>query len=304
MRLPNMSSGPLTALNGPLQRRLARLLYPPHTQPDDFLWPRGEAALLPMDSVSWRVFSNPIALLLGGVAAVLLELAEPRVRSGVWEHTSFRTQPLLRLQRTGYAAMMTVFGARSRTEAMIQRINAAHGRIRGVTPAGDFYRADDVELLTWVQATASFGFVQAYAACVDPLSADERNLFYSENQAAARLYGVQSPPVSEADFYALLERMRPRLEPSPVVMEFLDIMRTMPLLPAPLRPVQSLLVKAAVQLLPADILRLLGLADSRWRLAAWQWRLVRAFGRGADQLDLATLPIHLARARLAMNSRD
>ena len=61
---------------------MARLVYPPGTQPADFLQPPGEAALLAADSVSWRVFANPVALLVGGVAAVLLELAEPRVRSG------------------------------------------------------------------------------------------------------------------------------------------------------------------------------------------------------------------------------
>jgi hypothetical protein len=49
-------------------------------------------ALFEPDSVTWRVMKNPVALVVGGFAAVILELAEPRVRSGVWEHTSFRTR--------------------------------------------------------------------------------------------------------------------------------------------------------------------------------------------------------------------
>src|SRR5207237_581182 len=56
----------------------------------DFCAPPGEAALVAADSISWRIFKNPVALFIGGVAAVILELAEPRVRTGVWEHTSFR----------------------------------------------------------------------------------------------------------------------------------------------------------------------------------------------------------------------
>src|SRR5260221_12901408 len=54
----------------------------------DFLRPAGKAALVSPDSVSWRVFKNPLSLFISGVAAVILELAEPRVRTGVWEHTT------------------------------------------------------------------------------------------------------------------------------------------------------------------------------------------------------------------------
>lgn len=299
MNLKKSLRAAMAAASRPLQDRLARLVYPPGTQPGDFLQPPGEAALLDAGSVSWRVFANPVALLVGGVAAVLLELAEPRVRTGVWEHTTFRTAPLPRLQRTGYAAMLTVFGARSRTEAMIRGINAGHARIAGRTPAGAAYRADDVELLTWVHATATFGFLQGYITCVRPLDVAQRDAFYAENQASARLYGVAAPPGSERELEALFDHMRPLLEPSAIVREFLAIMRSMPLLPAPLRPLQGLLLRAAVQALPPDIRERLELAGAPWRLAAWQWRLVRALGRAADHLSLPTLPAQLARRRLA-----
>ena len=301
---PLRASSPLGVLTWPLQRRLARLVYPPGTQAQDFLQPPGEPALLPADSVSWQIFRNPVALLVGGIAAVLLELAEPRVRTGVWEHTSFRELPLPRLQRTGYAAMMTVFGARSRTETMVRRINAGHARIAGHTPAGVAYRADDVELLTWVHATATFGFLQAYVACVRPIAAAARDAYYAENQPSACLYGVHSPPGSERELEALFARMKPQLEPSAIVLEFLSIMQDVPLLPALLRPIQALLVAAAVQTLPADIRERLGLDQPAWRLAKWQWRLVCTLGRAADHLSLPTLPAQLARRRLALPAHE
>jgi uncharacterized protein (DUF2236 family) len=34
----------------------------------DFLRPAGEAALVSADSVSWRVFKNPLSLLIGGIS--------------------------------------------------------------------------------------------------------------------------------------------------------------------------------------------------------------------------------------------
>lgn len=287
-------------LTRPLRSRLASLVYPPGTQAGDFLQPTGEAALMAADSISWRVFANPVAMLVGGITAVLMELAEPRVRTGVWEHTTFREHPLPRLQRTGYAAMMTVFGPRSRAEAMIRRINEAHVHIGGHTPAGTPYRATDAELLTWVHATATFGFLQAYAACVHELTAAERDRFYDENRSSALLYGVAVPPASEREFEALLERMQPGLEPSAIMLEFLAIMARIELLPAPLRGMQSLLIRAAVQNLPGPIRGRLGLEGVNWRVRPWQWSLLRVIGRAAGRLDLSELPPTLARQRLGV----
>ena len=85
------------------------------------------------DSVSWRVFKNPISLFIGGVAAVIMELAGPRVRTGVWEHTTFRVDPIRRLRRTGLAAMVTIYGARqSRGNDRSRSPNALGGE--GVRP--------------------------------------------------------------------------------------------------------------------------------------------------------------------------
>ena len=70
----------------------------------DFLNPPGAPALYAPDSLAWQVFKNPVALFVGGITAVLLELAEPRVRSGVWGHSIFPTDPITRMRRTGAAA--------------------------------------------------------------------------------------------------------------------------------------------------------------------------------------------------------
>src|SRR5207249_3348905 len=119
--------------------------------------------------------------------------------------------PLGRLTRTGLAAMVTVYGARSTAEAMIASVGRMHARVRGSTPAGVSYEATDPELLTWVQATAAFGFLEAYAAFADPVSDAERDRYYAEGSAAAELYGACAPR-SRADLEALFAAMRPRLE--------------------------------------------------------------------------------------------
>ncbi|HEX8194272.1 MAG TPA: oxygenase MpaB family protein [Allosphingosinicella sp.] len=266
--------------------------------PPDFAVPPGEPALVPSNSPAWRVFANPVTLFVGGVAAVLLELAEPRVRHGVWDHSSFRTDPLTRLKRTGLAALVTVYGPAPAARAMIARIGRLHGRVSGVTDAGMPYRADDPELLDWVQATASWGFLEAYAAFDAPVSAADRDRYYRDVAPVAALYGAAGAPRSDAEAKALIRRMRPKLEPSATVHEFLAIMRRVPALPAAARPLRPALLKAAVSLLPFDIAEHLRLAR-RWRLSTFERSLVQTAARTAGRLDLEAWPSHQAKQRLA-----
>jgi uncharacterized protein (DUF2236 family) len=76
--------------------------------------------------------------------------------------------------------MITIYGARSTAEAMIAGVRRMHDRIAGSTPAGKAYRANDPELLNWVQGTAAYGFLQAYHAYVRPLSDLERDRYNAE----------------------------------------------------------------------------------------------------------------------------
>ena len=285
-------------LRNSLEAATQALLDPGGQSSVDFLRPAGEAALVAPDSVSWRVFKNPLSLFIGGVAAVIMELAEPRVRAGVWEHTTFRVDPIRRLRRTGLAAMVTVYGARSTAETMIAGIRRMHDTIAGTTAAGKAYRANDPELLDWVQATAAFGFLQAYHAYVRHLSQLERDHYYAEGIPAAALYGATGAPTSEEALEALFEAMASRLERSDIVFEFLAIMRSAPILPLPLRPVQHLLVRAAIDLTPRWLRTIVGL--NACGLHAWEVAVLRQAGEFADRLVLETNPAVQACRRLRL----
>jgi uncharacterized protein (DUF2236 family) len=287
----------------PLQNRLeaaARdFLDPGKSGLADFATPAGEPALVAYHSVSWRIFKNPLALFVGGVAAVILELAEPRVRTGVWSNTAFRSNALGRVQRTGLSALVTVYGPRSRAEAMIANVCRIHSRISGHTPDGQPYRADDPELLDWVHATASFGFLQAYHTYVSKLEDVQRNRFYAEGAPSARLYGALGAPVSEREVVSLFEKMRERLEPSPIVLEFLDIMRRAPVLPPPFTALQGVLVMAAIGILPDWIRERLELTG-RWKPRAWQCQVTRQIGAAADRILLRSGPAAQACRRMGL----
>jgi len=276
---------------------LRDLMQPPPGMAFDFSQPPGEPALTPAGGISWQVFANPVALFVGGVAAVLLELAEPSVRSGVWDHGGFQRDPQMRLRRTGFAAMMTVYGPRSATEALIARVVRMHGRVEGRTPDGLPYHANDPRLLDWVQATATFGFAQAYHRYVRPLSARDKDAAFAEGQPAAALYGASGAPASWAGWEALLAATTPGLEGSVILAEFLQIMDAAPIVPAPLRPLQRLLVRAAVEIVPEPVRSLPQLRGRGLRVG--EAALVRALGRAAGLLPLGDTPPLQAARRLA-----
>lgn len=264
------------------------LMQPPRGMAFDFSQPAGEPALAPHDGISWQVFANPVALFVGGVTAVLLELAEPSVRSGVWDHSSFQRDPGTRLRRTGFAAMMTVYGPRSAAEKMIAHVVRMHERVKGSTPDGVAYHANDPRLLDWVQATASFGFTEAYHRYVRPLSDAQKDAAFAESEAAARLYGALGAPRSWKEWESMLARTAPGLEGSDILADFMRIMGEAPILPAPLRPLQRLLVRAAVEITPEPVRSLPQLRGRGLRFG--EAALVRAMAHGSVLVPLGDTP--------------
>jgi len=273
------------------------LMRPPPGLEFDFSKPVGEPALAPADGVSWLVFANPVSLFIGGVAAVLLELAEPSVRSGVWDHSSFQRDPATRLKRTGVAAMMTVYGPRSETETLIARVVRMHGHVKGTTPGGVFYRANDQRLLDWVHATATFGFTEAYHRYVRPLSPADKDRAFDESGPAGQLYGAITAPRSWAEWENLLALTAPGLEGSDTLADFMRIMGEAPILPAPMRWLQRLLVRAAVEMTPEPVRSLPQLRGRGLRFG--EAVMVHAMGRAAALLPLGNTPPAEAARRLA-----
>ncbi len=289
----------MTRLPPPLQSRLeatARGYFDAPGFNVDFTAPPGAAALIAADSLTWRVMKNPVALVVGGIAAVILELAEPRVRTGVWEHTSFRRDPVTRMRRTGYAAMVTIYAPADVARGMIAGVVRAHERVHGQTPSGVAYHASDEPLLNWVQATAGYGFFEAYNRFVRPLSRADMDRLYEEGAAAAQLYGAHGAPRSADEMDALFAMMAPALERSDIIFEFLEIARRAPLLPS--RLAQRLMIRAAVEITPAWLRERLGL--ERQGLRPGEATLLRMIGATADKVVIESAAPAQACARMGL----
>jgi len=261
----------------------------------DYSQPSGDPGLFGPDSMAWRVHANPVALAIGGVAAVILELAEPRVRSGVWDHSTFRTDPLARMQRTGEATLITTYGPTKAAEARVAMVTRMHERVSGLTPEGQAYTALEPELMTWVHVTASWGFLTAYDRHVSKLSLADRDRYFAEGGRLGRLFGAPEPPDSVAGVENWFDRMRPKLVPHPIINEFLGIVSTTSPLGLAGRALQPLVVEAAIDLVPADIRAKLGLKTRPLRLAVAR-RVLGLMALAAERAP--TQVVRDARARM------
>jgi uncharacterized protein (DUF2236 family) len=129
------------------------------------------------------------------------------------------------------------------------------------------------------------------------LSAEEKDRAFAESRASAGLYGALGAPRSWAAWEALLAATAPSLEGSQILDDFLRIMGEAPIVPAPMRPLQALLVRAAVDIAPEPVR---SLPQLRGRgLRPGETALVRLLARTAMLLPLGDTPPLQAARRMA-----
>ena len=93
-------------------------------------------------------------LLAGGGAAILLQLADPRVARGVAAHSGFRERPLDRLLGTLDYVYAVGFGDDDTVAAAVRAVNARHVPVRGAADGGrPAYSAFDADAQRWVAST-------------------------------------------------------------------------------------------------------------------------------------------------------
>lgn len=146
-------------------------------------------ALLPDHSVARRV-DRELFLLLGGTAALLMQVAHPLVAAGVERHSDFARDPIGRLRRTLDTTLAVVFAEPSQAHAALRRIDRRHGAVRGSAADGRSYDARDPALLLWVQTTLVLTSLRLYEAVAGPLSNRDREAYWAETKPVAERLGI------------------------------------------------------------------------------------------------------------------
>jgi uncharacterized protein (DUF2236 family) len=229
----------------------------------------GDPGLTGPGSVTWHL-SRERVVPLGGLSALLLQLAHPLVAAGVAEHSSFRGDPTKRLMLTLEMLLVTTFGDASQVGAMTSRIASIHRVVHGSLPQGVAewrrdtpYSATSPELGLWVYATIIETTLNSYSTFVRSLSTDERAEFYRESEKLGQLYGVGKDvrPATYQEFEHYYASMLSRLRAGDQARSIARMILRARLRGIPIRPWSYLL---AAGLLPAPLRAQYGL---RWSLA-------------------------------------
>ena len=237
------------------------------------------------ESVTWRVNREGV-LLLGGGAALIMQVAHPLVGAGVAEHSNYREDPWGRLYRTLDLTTAIVFGSTDQAHEASERIRNVHRRVKGETkedggrhPAGTPYSANDPKLGMWVHATLVDTSMRVYSAYVGTLSHAEKVRYYEEQKRLGEMFGVpvEEQPETLAAFNEYVATMvEEELAMTAALADVVDATMRPPL-PFVARPLVEAINLATVSLLPPRLRDELGLelGPNRRRLVGASRAVIR-----------------------------
>lgn len=198
----------------------------------------------------WRVHADT-AMFIGGLRALLLEALHPVAMLAVSEHSGFRSDPWGRLQRTSTFLATTTYGAAADAERAVSIVRAIHGRVHGVGPDGQPYRADDPDLLMWIHAAGTDSFLRAYQQFGrQPLSAKDADTFVRQSGFIGGRLGVVDPPGTVTALTEVLAGYRPILRGSGPAREATELLLRDPPLTGAARLGYRVIAAGAVSTLP------------------------------------------------------
>lgn len=113
-------------------------------------------------SEAFRRYAADSSLVLGGLAAILLQLAHPVVARGVARSSSFARDPLGRLRHTLAYVYAVQLGTPEQRKRAVRRVDAAHTHVTG---------APDPRAQLWVTATLVYTGVRVHELLHGPISA-------------------------------------------------------------------------------------------------------------------------------------
>ena len=251
--------------------------------------PRPEG-LFSQSAVCRRVHGDFTTMLAGGVSALLLQMLHPAALAGVWDHSNFRNDMQGRLRRTAQFMSVTTFGSADDAQRAIARVRSIHGRVSGVLPGGQLYRADDPDLLTWVHMAGAVSFLKGYRRYCEPLSRAQQDRYFAETADIARRLGARNVPDSASVAGKYMHSMIPHLQADRRTQKVRQALLTQDPPKRSLMPFQVLIFASGIELLPDWAVRMHGFE-------------VPALGRHAVRLGTGTAA-GLVRWALKSNSRS
>ena len=221
--------------------------------------PVSDEALFDKNSPIRMVHADIVAMMVGGIRSLLLQMLHPHALQGVLDHSNFREDMHGRLRRTARFIAVTTFGHRDDAQAAIERVNRIHAAVGGTLPDGTRYEASDPRTLAWVHVAEATSFLAAYLRHVRPdMPGHEQDEYYRQFAVIARALGADPVPLDRREADVLFRELRGDLRASPQAREVAQLVLTQKPEGSP-PAVQALLGAEAVALLPPFARSMLGL---------------------------------------------
>jgi len=222
---------------------------------------QGDAGLFGPESAAWKVHADFTTMMVGGVAALLMQMLHPGALAGVWDHSDFRADMLGRLRRTAQFVSGTTYGSTEQAERLIARVRAIHDHVQGTLPDGVLYSANDPALLTWVHVAEVSSFLAAYLRYRDPaFPLAEQDRYFAETAQIAERLGARNMPKTAASVAAYFDAVHPQLRADDRTRTVAQaLLSQSPEHPA-LAPFGRILLQGGAELLPVWAAQLHGIA--------------------------------------------
>ena len=211
----------------------------------------GDAGLFGPDSACWRVHGDFTSMMVGGVAALLLQMLHPRALAGIWDHSNFREDRFGRLGRTARFIAGTTYGTTDQALSQIAHVRSIHDQVSGLTADGKPYSANEPALLTWIHVAEVSSFLAAYLRFRDPaFSAVEQDRYFGETALVAERLGATDVPKTRAAVQTYLRQVQPELRFDERTQEVAEALLARPAGLTPSAAFAPLIFRAAHDLLP------------------------------------------------------
>lgn len=175
-------------------------------------------------AISWEINGDFASVSLAGAGAIIMEVLHPSVMAGVYEQSTYRTQPLKRAQNTLGYVLRTTFGTTEAATKVIERVKKIHSYVNGTRPDGVEYRALDPELIAWVHTCIPWAIMQTFDRYRRPLSTAEKDQYLREQAVIGRMGGADWVPESYAELNDYVAAMAPKMEMTFQTREFIDFL--------------------------------------------------------------------------------
>ncbi|MGX5695091.1 oxygenase MpaB family protein [Agromyces soli] len=258
-----------------------------------------------MDAADLAVFRRHAAdatLLAGGAAAILLQLAHPRVAAGVARHSDFASRPFDRLLGTLDYLYAVGFGEEPLIRAIAAEVDARHRPVHGRADASGRYSAFDPAAQRWVASTLLAVALALHERVAGPLPEAEADaIVRCYGELGRRLQaGAAGWPQSRAEFDAWWAEHIAELEVGDEARAVARAILAGRGLPVPVRPLLAPVRLITAATLPTAIRSAYGLSSSPRVLGCGEsWLTALAVSRRIVPRGIRRLPmrISLRRAR-------